>query len=147
MKFIWYLPVLFWLCSCSRHQEASFAMSLNKEAKLQSLQKKISKAEAEQQKAERKLKQLEIKFYAKNLEIIERRITEFAVFRKRLEKKPGLWRKFIGSELNRLFLQERKALVAIIEKCPQMSLHAEHTLNKILQIITELSQKDAAAKF
>ena len=145
------LPVfcffLFYGCSRSS-QEVSFVHKTPpaKEKKLKNLEEKISKAQIEKQKAEQDLQTLKIKFYARSLKIVKNKMTEFKQFRKGLEKKPDLWERFIAAELNLLFVEERRALIQVIEQCPEVAPDAQLMLDSILRIITELANQKKLIK-
>lgn len=143
------LLLALFFCACShpsRETAFLYQMPKAKVKKLKNLEEKISKTQIEKENAEKNLQTLQIKFYTENIKVINKKMNNFLQFKAELEKDEVLFQTFIEKELNGLFAQERKALIQIIENCPQAAPKAQNTLDAILRLITELSNKKKRSK-
>ncbi|MFA5250335.1 MAG: hypothetical protein WC371_02870 [Parachlamydiales bacterium] len=133
----------FFLVSCSHSPDLAFVAKgvKSKEKKLKNLKEKISEEELAKEAVEKNLRALKVKLSLGHLKVIEKKLSEFSVWRQNLEKDPLLWQKFLQKELPVLFLEERETLIRVIEESPEVALQAQEMLNAILRLITELSSQ------
>ncbi len=126
MKYIW-IAILSVLTSCFGGSDAILVQGLSpkkQRQKIAFLQKKLEIAEKEKEKIESDARKLALEVNEAKLALIRRQIDEYE---KKKEWTPTL------------FMEEREILYQLIQSASPQAFEAQVELDRILQLITELS--------
>jgi hypothetical protein len=133
MKIFIYAPLFFISCTGFHSEAALSDLSVPKQRqRITLLQKKLQMAEKEQKKIETEVEWLGEEISLAKLTLISKMVDDWEV---EVKQNPKKWS---GVQSGELFFKEREALHELIQKS-SYSFEAQMVLDKILQIITELS--------
>lgn len=142
MKFLLHASCLFLFVSCTTsYSEGNLSdLPITKQRqRVTLLQKKLQMAEKEQKKIETEVEWLNEELALAKLTLISKLVDEFEVG---VRQNPKKWN---GAQTGHLFLKERESLYELIQTS-SYSFEAQMVLDKILQLITELSELSKEAQ-
>lgn len=110
--------------------------------KIALLEKKLEFAEREKKEHEAEVLALQERLQEAKVALVRKLLEEYEREVVRLHEDPTKYAKFLQLEMSELFLKERETLHQVIRKglCPA-SLEAQTVLDRILRLITELSDE------
>ncbi len=110
--------------------------------KIALLEKKLELAERDKKEIDEEVMALQERVQEARVALVRKLLEEYEKEVARLHEDPLKYSKFLQMEMSNLFLKERETLHQVIRKglCPA-SLEAQAVLDRILRLITELSDE------